>query len=349
MAKHIRVLVIDDSALVRDVLTKGLSMDTGITVVGSASDPYIARDKIVKLKPDVLTLDVEMPRMDGVEFLRKLMPQYPLPVIMVSALTEKGKQITLDALSLGAIDFVTKPKADVARGLESMIMELRTKVKIASTANVSHWKKEQYAKKIEKPIAARALAESTDKVIAIGASTGGTEAIREIITRFPITTPGIVIVQHMPPGFTKLFAERMNSLCTMDVKEAENKDRIMPGRILIAPGAMQMKIKRSGGIYEVIVQPGELVCGHRPSVEVMMNSVADHVGTNSVGVMLTGMGRDGASGMLAMRNSGARTIAQDEASCIVFGMPKEAYTIGGAEQLVPLNKIANKIIDLLSG
>jgi two-component system, chemotaxis family, protein-glutamate methylesterase/glutaminase len=349
MTKPIRVLVIDDSALVRDVLTKGLNMDPGITVIGSASDPYIARDRIVKLNPDVLTLDVEMPRMDGVEFLRKLMPQYPLPVIMVSALTERGKQVTLDALSFGAIDFVTKPKADVARGLESMIMELRTKIKIASTANVSHWKKKRYTDeaRIQKPV--RALAESTDKVIAIGASTGGTEAIREIITRFPITTPGIVIVQHMPPGFTKMFAERMNSQCIMDVKEAEDKDRIMPGRILIAPGAKQMSVKRSGGIYEVIVKPGDLVCGHCPSVEVMMNSVAEHVGSNAVGVMLTGMGRDGANGMLAMRNAGARTIAQDEASCVVFGMPKEAYNIGGAEQLVPLNKIAEKVIDLLSG
>ncbi len=349
MTKLIRVLVIDDSALVRDVLTKGLNMDPGITVIGSASDPYIARDRIVKLNPDVLTLDVEMPRMDGVEFLRKLMPQYPLPVIMVSALTERGKQVTLDALSFGAIDFVTKPKADVARGLESMIMELRTKIKIASTANVSHWKQKRYTDGtgIQKPV--RALAESTDKVIAIGASTGGTEAIREIITRFPITTPGIVIVQHMPPGFTKMFAERMNSQCIMDVKEAEDKDRIMPGRILIAPGAKQMSVKRSGGIYEVIVKSGDLVCGHCPSVEVMMNSVAEHVGSNAVGVMLTGMGRDGANGMLAMRKAGARTIAQDEASCVVFGMPKEAYNIGGAEQLIPLNKIAEKVIDLLSG
>lgn len=348
MAKPIRVLVIDDSALVRDVLTKGLTTDPGITVVGSASDPYIARDKIVKLKPDVLTLDVEMPRMDGVEFLRKLMPQYPLPVIMVSALTEKGKQVTLEALSLGAIDFVTKPKADVARGLQSMIMELRTKVKIASTANVSHWKQKRYTGS-EKVSPVRALAESTDKVIAIGASTGGTEAIREIITRFPVSTPGIVIVQHMPPGFTKMFAERMNTLCAMEVKEAEHKDRVMPGRILIAPGAKQMKVKRSGGIYEVDVQPGELVCGHCPSVEVMMNSVAEHVGSNAVGVMLTGMGRDGANGMLAMKNAGARTIAQDEATCVVFGMPKEAYAIGGAEKLVPLNQIAEKVIDLLSG
>lgn len=349
MAKKIRVLVIDDSALVREILTKGLEMDPGITVIGSASDPYIARDKIVNLKPDVLTLDVEMPRMDGVEFLRKLMPQYPLPVIMVSALTEKGKQVTLEALSLGAIDFVTKPKADVARGLESMIMELRTKVKIASTANVSHWKHKTGTFEAGKQIRSKALVESTDKVIAIGASTGGTEAIREIITRFPVNTPGVVIVQHMPPGFTKMFAERMNSLCLMEVKEAEDKDRIMPGRILIAPGAKQMRVRRSGGIYEVSVHPGELVCGHCPSVEVMMNSVAEHVGANAVGVMLTGMGKDGAGGMLAMRNAGSRTIAQDEATCVVFGMPKEAYDIGGAERLIPLNQIAEKVIDLLSG
>ena len=349
MGKPVRVLVIDDSALVRDILCKGLEMDPGIQVVGSASDPYIARDRIVALKPDVLTLDVEMPRMDGVEFLRKLMPQYPLPVVMVSSLTEKGKQITLDALEAGAVDFVTKPKANIARGLTAMMMELRTKIKIASTANVSHWKHKRFKAPHAIIKHSKALEKSTDKIIAIGASTGGTEAIREIICQLPVTTPGIVIVQHMPPGFTRMFSERMNSLCQMDVKEAENGDRVMPGRILIAPGAFHMRVKRSGGIYEVTVKQGELVCGHCPSVEVLMQSVAEHAGANAVGVMLTGMGHDGADGMVAMRKSGARTIAQDEASCVVFGMPMEAHKRGGAEKLVALKDIASTIIDLISG
>lgn len=349
MPRIVRVLVVDDSALVRDILATGLAQDPHIDVVGTASDPYIARDKIVELKPDVLTLDVEMPRMDGVEFLRRLMPQYPLPAVMVSALTEKGAKITLDALDAGAVDFVTKPSADVARGLQAMLLELRTKVKIASTANVSHWKRKRFTPGERVLKSTKALEKSTDKIIAIGASTGGTEAIREVITCFPPTTPGVVIVQHMPPGFTKMFSERMNNLSQMDVKEAENGDRIMPGRVLIAPGAMQMKVKRSGGIYEVSVQPGEPVCGHCPSVEVLMRSVAEYVGANAVGVMLTGMGSDGADGMVAMRQAGARTLAQDEATSVVFGMPMEAHKRGGAEKLVPLEKIASTVLDMLAG
>ena len=347
--RRIRVLVVDDSALVRDILSRGLAMDPGIEVVGAAPDPYVARDKIVELKPDVLTLDVEMPRMDGVEFLRKLMPQYPLPVVMVSALTQKGKKITMEALEAGAVDFVAKPSTNVARGLNAMLMELRTKVKIASTANVSHWKSKR-GELPRRPVAAtKALAESTDKVVAIGASTGGTEAIRSIITQMPPTSPGVVIVQHMPAGFTKAFAERLNTLSMLEVKEAEEGDRVMPGRVLLAPGGFHMKVLRSGGIYTVSCQTGEKVNGHCPSVEVLMFSVAEYVGANAVGVMLTGMGRDGAEGMLAMRKAGARCIAQDEASCVVFGMPKEAYDRGGAESLVPLDDMPRAIIDLLSG
>jgi two-component system chemotaxis response regulator CheB len=296
-----------------------------------------------------MTLDVEMPRMDGVEFLRRLMPQYPLPVVMVSALTQHGKQITLEALDAGAVDFVTKPSTDVARGLTDMLLELRTKVKIASTANVSHWKERRDALFSGKVLTApRSLAESTDKIIAIGASTGGTEAIREVVTRYPVNTPGIVIVQHMPSGFTKMFADRLNELCAMRVKEAETGDRVMPGRILIAPGEKHMRVVRSGGIYEVECKAGEKVSGHCPSVDVMMHSVAQHVGRNAVGVMLTGMGRDGADGMLAMRAAGARNIAQDEQTCVVFGMPKEAFENGGAERLVPLEKIAETSLSMLS-
>ena len=345
--KRIRVLIVDDSALVRNILKQGLSMDPGIEVVGAAVDPYVARDMIIKHRPDVLTLDVEMPRMDGVEFLRKFMPQYPLPVVMVSALTQRGKQITLDALEAGAVDFVTKPGTDVARGLSAMMMELRTKVKIASTANVSHWKHTDQTPKAGVLHATKALAESTDKVIAIGASTGGTEAIKNVITRFPATMPGVVIVQHMPAGFTKMFAERMNSLCAMEAKEAENGDRVMPGRILLAPGDFQMTVRRSGGIYQVDCKPGEKVCGHCPSVEVLMQSVSEHVGANAIGVMLTGMGHDGADAMGAMRKAGARTLAQDEKTSVVFGMPKEAFKRGGAERLVPLDEIAPSVMGLL--
>ena len=349
MNRPVRVMIVDDMALVRDILAQGLAQDPGIEVVGTASDPYAAAKQIPQIKPDVLTLDVEMPRMDGVDFLRRLMPQYPVPVVMVSALTERGKRITLDALEAGAVDFVTKPSADVARGLSAMMMELRTKVKIASTANVSHWKN----KRVVHPAASsggaasQALAESTDKVIAIGASTGGTEAIKDVITRFPVNTPGVVIVQHMPAGFTRMFAERLNTLCAMQVKEAEHGDRILTGRVLIAPGGFQLQVRRSGGIYQVDVKPGELVCGHCPSVEVMMQSVAKHVGANAVGVMLTGMGHDGADGMKAMRDAGAHCLAQNEESCVVFGMPMEAHKRGGAEKLVPLDKMADEVLHLL--
>ncbi|WP_045217176.1 protein-glutamate methylesterase/protein-glutamine glutaminase [Desulfonatronovibrio magnus] len=345
MMKKIRVLVVDDSALVREILRQGLDADPRIEVVGVAGDPYQARDKIVHLRPDVLTLDVEMPRMDGVEFLRRLMPQYPLPVVMVSALTEKGKQITLDALEAGAVDFVSKPKADVARGLNAMMDELRTKVYTASRAKVVRSKRS--ADRPGQRIAARSLAESTDKIVAIGASTGGTEAIREVVTRFPASFPGVVIVQHMPAGFTRRFAERLNVLSAMDVKEADDKDRIRPGRILVAPGGMHMRVQRSGGIYLARVQKGMLINGHCPSVEALFESVAEHVGNNAVGVMLTGMGSDGADAMLRMSEAGARCYAQDEASSVVFGMPREAYARGGAERLVPLDRIADTISEAL--
>jgi len=350
MAKQIRVLVVDDSALVRQILSNGLSLDPNILVVGTAADPYIARDKIVQLKPDVLTLDVEMPRMDGVEFLRKLMPQFPIPIVMVSSLTQKGKQITMQALEAGAVDFVTKPTTNVAQGLNAMLTDLRTKVKIASNANVSHWKNKPISRRSTVSTSANhALDESTDKVIVIGASTGGTEAIKKVITKFPSNSPGIVIVQHMPPGFTKMFSERLNQLCSMEVKEAETGDRIRQGRILVAPGAMQMEIVRSGGIYQVKCYAGEKVSGHCPSVDVIMDSAAKQVGRNAVGVMLTGMGSDGAKGMLAMRNAGARNIAQDEATSVVFGMPKVAFEKGGAEKLVPIDNIASNVISLLTG
>ncbi|MBW1721802.1 MAG: chemotaxis response regulator protein-glutamate methylesterase [Deltaproteobacteria bacterium] len=347
MSRTIRVIIVDDSALVRNILAQGLGMDPAIEVVATAGDPYIARDEIIKHRPDVLTLDVEMPRMDGVEFLRRLMPQYPLPVVMVSALTQRGKQITIDALEAGAVDFVSKPSTDVERGLNDLLLELRTKVKIASTANVSHWKSKRNGTPVRLSPSAGALAESTDKVIAIGASTGGTEAIKDVVVPLPAAAPGVVIVQHMPAGFTRMYAERLNTLCAVEVKEAESGDRVMPGRVLIAPGDYHMKVLRSGGYYHVECRQGEKVNGHRPSVDVLMHSVAKNVGANAVGVVLTGMGGDGAGGLSAMREAGARTLAQDEASSVVFGMPKVAYEQGGAERLVPLKDMAREVLNLV--
>lgn len=349
MAKVIRVLVVDDSALIRHILSQELSLDPGIEVVGTASDAYIARDKIIELQPDVLTLDVEMPRMDGVSFLRKLMPQFPIPTIMVSSLTQRGKQITMDALDAGAVDFVAKPIGTVAEGLNAMLVELRAKIKIAAIANVSHWKGKQPIQPQQTvPGTSNALAELTDKIIAIGASTGGTEAIRRVVEKFPPSTPGVVIVQHMPSGFTKTFAARLNKDCQMQVKEAEDGDWIRSGLILIAPGGMQMKVVRSGGRYKVRCGGAEKVSGHCPSVDVLMHSVAQQIGSNAVAAMLTGMGQDGAEGMLAMKTSGARCIAQDEATSVVFGMPKVAYEKGGAERLVSLEKVAPTLLDLLT-
>jgi two-component system chemotaxis response regulator CheB len=267
---------------------------------------------------------------------------------MVSALTQRGKKITIEALEAGAVDVVPKPSTNVAQSLTDMMLELRTKVKIASTANVAHWKNRRAPERPGRIVQApTSLAESTDKVIAIGASTGGTEAIRRVIECFPSLAPGTVIVQHMPAGFTRAFAERLNTLCLMEVKEAETGDRIMPGRILIAPGDYHLRVKRSGGFYYAECAPGEKVNGHCPSVDVMMQSVAEHAGANAVGVLLTGMGSDGAEGMCAMRRAGARTLAQDEATCVVFGMPKIAHERGGAESLVPLDKIAQTVLSYM--
>jgi len=344
---RVRVLVVDDSAMVREILSRGLALDPVIEVVGTAGDPYAARDKILALNPNVLTLDVEMPRMDGVEFLRRLMPQHPLPVLMVSALTQAGKRITLEALEAGAVDFVAKPSTDVARGLNEMLAELRAKVKMAATVNVSGWRKQEAREPAAPPAQpVRALAESTDKVMAIGASTGGTEALRFILTQLPADAPGVVIVQHMPAGFTKMFAERLNEQCRLQVKEAASGDRVLQGRALIAPGDYHLTVRRSGGTYVVDCQQGEKVCGHRPSVEVLMQSVARYAGANAVGAILTGMGHDGADGLLAMRREGARTLAQDEATSVVFGMPKVAWERGGAERLVSLSAIPQTLMTL---
>lgn len=340
------MLIIDDSALVRDILRKGLSQDPGIEVVGTAADVYIARDYIVHLQPDVLTLDIEMPKMDGIAFLERLMPQYPIPVVVVSSLTQKGKEITLQALSAGAVDFVAKPTTDVVQGLQSMLLELRAKIKIASTANVAFHKTANTAQKstLQRFQSSKALAESTDKIITIGASTGGTEAIRKIITVLPRAMPGIVIVQHMPPGFTKTFANRLNEESLLTVKEAESGDRVMPGVVLVAPGDYHLEIHRSGGRYEVRCNHEEKVNGHRPSVDVLFYSTAKYGGNNSCGVILTGMGSDGAQGLKQMREAGAFTIGQDEQSSTVYGMPKVAFDVGAVELVCPLDRIASVLV-----
>ena len=349
MHRPIRVLIVDDSPLVREILTKGLAGDPHLEVVGVAEDAIEAQKMIEMTSPDVMTLDVEMPKLDGVSFLRMLMPIRPLPVVMVSALTERGQKITLDALEAGAVDFVTKPTGDLATGLADMMMELRTKVKIASVANVSHWKHRRSQVPVPAPgkvSKAQPSMAPTEWVIAIGASTGGTEAIREVVCGLPQDVPGVVIVQHMPAGFTTLYAKRLNEDCALEVKEAQDGDMVLQGRVLLAPGAHHMQLIRTGAHYQVRVFKGEKVNGHCPSVEVLMRSVAKLAGKRAVGVMLTGMGGDGSEGLLAMRQAGARTLAQDEASCVVFGMPKVAWEKGAVEKLMPLQALAHEITEL---
>jgi two-component system chemotaxis response regulator CheB len=317
-----------------------LESDRDIEVVGVAQDAYIARDKIIELRPDVICLDVEMPRMDGITFLKKLMTYMPTPVVMVSSLTQKGALTTLEALEAGAVDFVAKPHSNIYDGIDEIREEIVSKVKAAAKAKVKPKKHALITKKVNYS----ALSETTDKVIAIGASTGGTEAIREVLTRLPANVPGIIIVQHMPPNFTKSFADRLNELCAVEVREAKNGDFLGVGKVLIAPGDYHMVLRRSGARYFVEIGTGEKVSGHRPSVDVLFNSVAKTAGANAIGVILTGMGADGAKGLLSMRNAGARTIGQDENSCIVYGMPKVAYEIGAVEQQFDLDYIAEAIV-----
>ncbi|MEF3191310.1 MAG: chemotaxis response regulator protein-glutamate methylesterase [Campylobacterales bacterium] len=338
----IRVLIVDDSATARAVLKEILQSDPDIEVVGVAPDAYIARDKIVELRPDVICLDVEMPRMDGITFLRKLMHYMPTPVIMVSSLTQKGAQTTLDALSAGAVDFVAKPHSNIYDGKDQIAAELIEKIKVAARVRV----KARERQIVSEPINYTPLSETTQKVVAIGASTGGTVALEELLVKLPPNAPGIVVVQHMPPTFTGPFAQRLNSLCKVEVKEARNGDFVGMGQVLIAPGDYHMVLRRSGARYYVEIGGGEKVSGHRPSVDVLFNSVAKIAGANAIGVILTGMGSDGAKGLLAMRKTGARTIGQDEASCVVYGMPKVAYEIGAVEFQLPLDLIPNKILSL---
>jgi len=339
MPKKIRVLVIDDSSAMRRLLSDILNSDPGIEVVGTAPDPFVARQKIKDLEPDVLTLDVEMPRMDGITFLGKLMSGHPMPVVMVSSLTQANCEVTLNALELGAVDFVAKPTFDTLSGIQQSAGELIAKIKSAAFARVVQ-------PNLSKPRSALLLTSIrlTNQLIAIGASTGGTEALRHVLMPLPASTPGIVIVQHMPPGFTKSFANRLNSHCTIGVKEAEDGDSVLPGHALLAPGGYHMALVRSGTQVSVRVFDSEPVNLHRPSVDVLFNSCASLMGKNVTGVILTGMGDDGANGMKKMKDAGARTIAQDEASCVVFGMPKEAIARGGVDHILSLEDIPAKLV-----
>lgn len=348
MPRKIRVLIVDDSALVRNILQNGLNQTAHIEVVATAPDPYIARDLIVQKRPDVITLDVEMPRMDGIEFLTRIMKHMPTPVIICSSLSKRGSQITLDALDHGAIDFVTKPDANVDRALSSMMKELIQKVTHAARVDVSHWKDRIVNQnRRSAPALPKALSVTTDKVIAIGASTGGTQALKDLLYQMPVTSPGIVIVQHMPVSFTQMFAERLNKGTGLHIKEAEHGDRISPGKVFIAPGGTKhMSVKRVGGFYQIQLSEGEKVNGHCPSVDVLFNSIAEYCGKNAIGCILTGMGNDGAKGLLKMKQNGAKTIGQDEASSIVYGMPKAAYDLGAVDIQRPLKEIPEKLIEL---
>ena len=339
----IRVLVVDDSAIVRKILSQELSRDPEIQIVDTAPDPYIARDKIIALKPDVLTLDIEMPRMDGLTFLRKLMKHYPMPVIIVSSLTPEGSRMAIEALEIGAMEVMCKPGAAYTVG--EMSNELARKIKAVSR-NKTFKKTERLAGPSPEP-ERLSLAKTTQKVLAIGASTGGTEALKEILIRFPPNAPGTVVVQHMPEHFTRAFAERLNSICAVEVREGQTGDTVSNGKVLIAPGNKHMLLSRNGAVYTVIVKDGPRVHHQRPSVDVLFESVARYAGANAIGVILTGMGADGAKGLLEMRQAGAHTIAQDEKTCVVFGMPKEAIQLGGAERVAPLQNIPREIASLI--
>ena len=355
--KKIKVLIVDDSALVRQMLTDILSSDKSIEVIGAAPDPYIAREKIKELDPDVLTLDVEMPRMDGVTFLGNLMRLRPMPVVMVSSLTEKGADITLQALELGAIDFVSKPKIDLKQGLEDYAQEIIEKVKVASKAKVRAYdsSRKQDIQSVDPKYSADAILgkgdknrhfRTTDTLIALGASTGGTEAIKEVLMHMPADSPGMVISQHIPEAFSKPFAKRMNEASAMTVYEAQDGQQIVPGHAYIAPGDRHLLVVRDGARYICKLNDGPPVNRHRPSVDVMFRSVAQNVGTNAIGVILTGMGDDGAAGLKEIHDIGAPTMVQDEKTSVVWGMPGEAYKQGAADHVLPLQNIAGKLLSL---
>lgn len=343
LKKTIRTLIVDDSAIVRKILSRQLSQYRGIEVVGTAPDPYIARDKILSLEPDVLTLDVEMPRMDGITFLRKLMKHRPMPVIILSSLTPRGGKTAMEALDAGAVEVMCKPGP--AYSVSEACDALVERIKAASRARLDA--RPTVQRSVSTPPKRLHMVETTDKIFAIGASTGGVQALTHVLTSFPANAPGTVIVQHMPAKFTTSFAERLNNECAVTVSEANDGDHVIPGRVLIAPGGYHMSLQRSGANYYVNITEGAPVCRQKPSVEVLFNSVAKYAGANAVGAILTGMGDDGARGLLAMRQNGARTVAQNEESCIVFGMPKEAIQLGAAEKVVSLSDVAQTMITMV--
>jgi two-component system chemotaxis response regulator CheB len=346
----IRVLIVDDSAVVRQTLAYVLAQDPEIEVIGTAGDPYAAAEKIAEQVPDVITLDIEMPRMDGLTFLRKVMTQHPIPVVICSSLAEEGTQSGLEALENGAVEIVTKPRLGVRQFLEDSQTTLCDAVKAAAGARLRRpgpsrvVEPKLTADAVLAPAAGGAMAKTTEKVVMVGASTGGTEALKTLLEALPADTPGIAIVQHMPELFTRAFAARLDGSCAITVKEAESGDTVLRGRALIAPGNHHLLLQRSGARYYVEVREGPLVCRHRPSVDVLFRSAARYAGPNAVGVILTGMGDDGARGMLEMKEAGAKTIAQDEATCVVFGMPKEAIKLNGVDKVMPLDSIAGAIL-----
>ncbi|MBZ8139261.1 chemotaxis response regulator protein-glutamate methylesterase [Rubrivivax gelatinosus] len=346
-----RVVVVDDSALVRGLLAEIINQQPDMTCVGAASDPLVAREMIRNLNPDVITLDIEMPRMDGIDFLSRLMRLRPMPVVMVSTLTERGAEVTMKALELGAVDFVAKPKIGVADGLRQLGDDITEKVRTAAKARVHRLAAPAPAApggSPAKPAMVSPLGRlSTEKIIFIGASTGGTEATREVITQLPPDAPAVMITQHMPPGFTKSYAARLNGLARIRVAEAVDGERVLPGHAYIAPGGLHLSVERSGANYIARVRDGDPVNRHKPSVEVLFQSAARVVGQNALGVMLTGMGADGARAMREMRDAGSWNLAQDEASCVVFGMPREAIAHGAAHEVLPLTRIAPALIERL--
>lgn len=345
----IKVLVIDDSALIRSLLTEMINQQTDMEVIGTAPDPLIAREMIKQLNPDVLTLDVEMPKMDGLDFLEKLMRLRPMPVLMVSTLTEKGSEITLRALELGATDFVTKPKSGISDGMREYTDVITDKIRIASKASIASLQrtaKQELQNKVVPSLLKNRLI-SSEKLLIIGASTGGTEAIRAFLLQMPSDCPGILITQHMPPGFTKSFADRLDTLCQIGVKEAKDGERILPGHAYIAPGDHHLLLARSGANYVAKLSDAEPVSRHKPSVDVLFDSAADAAGKNAIGVILTGMGKDGAAGMMKMKAAGTYNFAQDEESCVVFGMPKEAIAHGGVDEVLPLKDLPKAVFEQL--
>lgn len=347
MGNRIKVLIVDDSAVVRKVFREELSREKDIEVVGTAPDPYVARDKIVTLKPDVVTLDIEMPRMDGITFLRKLMQHYPLPVIIVSSLTKKGGKLAMEALAIGALEVISKPSSAYSVG--KMSVQLIDKIRAVARVRVEKKRETPLNDTVRNRHAPKALAETTHKIIAIGASTGGTEALKVVLTGMPPNAPGILVVQHMPAHFTTSFAERLNELSAISVKEADDGDSLVNGMALIAPGNYHMLLKRSGSRHYVQVKQGPLIHHQRPAVDVLFHSVANYAGSNAAGAILTGMGADGAQGLLKMKEAGAQTVAQDEKSCIVFGMPKEAIRLGAVDKVVALKDIGKAILNMITG